>query len=131
MLVNGSSVGPDSTYTFGNLTANATIEALFKLQNAGINELTMDNGQLIMKIYPNPVENYLNLEFIKSPVTPYTIKLYNSLGKLVLQKQSHFNSKQILNLSGYSKGLYILSITLNDYARYILKKLWLNRPNRF
>ena len=63
------------------------------------------NNQLV--VYPNPADNYVNIKMKNQPIE--SIKIYNSLGKLVYVKE--FKIKQTdfnLNLSKFSSGFYIM-----------------------
>ncbi len=62
-----------------------------------------------LKIFPNPVQNRLNLEFEQSVVHPSELAIINSLGQVVLA-QGQVNSKEEIDISFLSRGIYYLSI---------------------
>lgn len=65
-----------------------------------------------LKIYPNPAADIIQIESI-SEISKITI--YDALGKLVLSQETQSNETLIqLNLSGFSKGLYIIEITTEN-----------------
>ncbi len=72
VLVDGVSVGALSTYTFGNVTANHTIEASFSILTYSINASAGTGGSI--SPYGNVNVNYgSNLTFSITPATGYEI----------------------------------------------------------
>jgi len=65
---------------------------------------TEDNTMNIIKVYPNPTDNYL---FIGGNKTPESISIYNLLGKKVMFKRNIDKIK----VSELSKGVYIIRIS--------------------
>ena len=57
-----------------------------------------------IKIYPNPVNNIINIS-IQSNESIQNVKIYNSLGKLVLE-----TNKKNIDISTFTKGMYWLKI---------------------
>ncbi|MFW6257807.1 MAG: choice-of-anchor D domain-containing protein, partial [Prolixibacteraceae bacterium] len=68
-----------------------------------------------LKIYPNPLYDYLNIEFNTIP-KDYQISMHNSLGQVILQKQSSKRLEQ-LNLENVTSGIYYLKIYNNDFSK--------------
>jgi len=66
-----------------------------------------------IQIFPNPASEYLN---IVSPVAPYRITVFNSLGVKVFSKDSDINSFQ-MDVSHFSRGIYL--IQLNDMSNFV------------
>ena len=69
------------------------------------------------KIYPNPINDVLNIEGISDFETIF-VSIYNYLGKKV--KAFETNKKEI-NLSDLKKGIYLLKIN-NSYSSKFIKK---------
>ena len=63
-------------------------------------------------IYPNPVSNNLTIDLGDLIGLNTTIKLYDSSSKLIFEKQS--TSTLLIDVSGYSKGLYTLELSASD-----------------
>ena len=62
-------------------------------------------------VYPNPVVDYLNLHFDDMAGQDFEVQLYDTLGKRVLDKKLRNSSQnEILDLSSYGTGIYILTI---------------------
>lgn len=74
-----------------------------------------------LKIYPNPVATYLNIELNNND--GYIIQIYDLLGKLYFQKESS-SSIEVLDISNLNSGMYLLRIQTNDKSitRKIIKK---------
>lgn len=88
------------------------------------NDLT-DNTVLennSIEIYPNPFNDIITISFYAES-QPSTIKVFNCLGKLVLEK--HIVSKELkINLSGQPSGIYLLKYSSgnSNYQQTIIKK---------
>jgi hypothetical protein len=67
-----------------------------------------ENNELVTSIYPNPVKDFVNIQFKSSGQK--NIKLYNSLGKVVLVKDTKEKNIQI-STSDLSKGVYWMTIS--------------------
>ena len=70
----------------------------------------MDDYQL--KIYPNPTSKILNIE-ISNKIE--NITLYDLTGEAVLTiNENNINSKYELDLTNFSKGIYLVQIKSNN-----------------
>jgi plastocyanin len=67
---------------------------------------------LSVLIYPNPTSNSLTIDLANLTGVDTIIKIYDSSGKLVLEKMS--SSTQQIDLSAYAKGLYTLELANSD-----------------
>lgn len=70
-----------------------------------------------ISVFPNPVKNSLNVNTNQSNIN-VEIKIYNQLGKLLLQTQFNQNSNRI-DMTSWSAGLYILAIQTEGISRQI------------
>jgi len=70
----------------------------------GINENGYNKS---LKIYPNPASNRITVDC--TILQNIKISIYNSIGKLILQRQLS-NGKNEIDLSNFSKGIYIIKI---------------------
>jgi hypothetical protein len=70
-----------------------------------------------VSLYPNPIEEYLNVEFKVPEARDFTIKLTDISGRsLMIQKARTIVPGEIieLNMSRFSSSLYLLDITSPD-----------------
>ena len=75
-----------------------------------INENTLENDEI--NIYPNPANNILNVKWNNLNISPVNIYLYDIYGNLI--KQMYIENPQNIDISKYSKGIYILKIKTNN-----------------
>ncbi len=84
------------------------------------------DGEIIsdLLIYPNPTNSILNINFFNNRVNDVTIKVINSIGEVVYMSSldDHYGKyDNKIDLSEYSKGLYVLEI--NTTENTIIKKI--------
>ena len=72
-------------------------------------------NDFIIKVFPNPTQQYLNIEFYKEPHN-YFIELYNNFGQCLLKKESANKIEQI-DLNGFTHGIYYLRIFNNEFFK--------------
>ena len=75
-----------------------------------INENTLENDEI--NIYPNPTNNILNVKWNNLNISPVNIYLYDIYGNLI--KQMYIENPQNIDISKYTKGIYILKIKTNN-----------------
>ena len=68
--------------------------------------------QLQVKVYPNPVNNSLTINF-QHPETG-TLELIDLQGRSLLLQAIRSSKKILMNTSGYNSGLYIVKFTSNN-----------------
>lgn len=111
------SITPDQPGNYSVIVAGSSCPSnVVNLVNAGIQEL---DGESIVVIYPNPNEGDFTLSFNSVVKSTYHIKLTNALGELIYTEVlSDFigNYSHQLDLSAYSKGIYLISISSNTSA---------------
>jgi len=116
--VNGASKGAISIYTFENVKANGTIEALF-IENVGITENSIGN----IHIYPNPTTGELIID--NGQLTITSVEVYDVIGKKVFTSPvSQMSTETVHNISHLQKGLYFVKISTEagEVVRKILKE---------
>ncbi|MCK5169007.1 MAG: T9SS type A sorting domain-containing protein, partial [Bacteroidales bacterium] len=79
----------------------------------------------LVKLYPNPTSDKLNIEIDIEEAGSCKIEILTISGQVVFQKEVEFSGKLIdeLDLSMYSKGIYIIRVTGN--AIYYKEKILL------
>ena len=74
--------------------------------------LERDLSENHLRIYPNPTQNWMTLDFNNELVEPYTIELFNAIGQLVYSKtiEPQLGKNRInINLSELSTAVYTLN----------------------
>ena len=74
--------------------------------------LERDPSENHLRIYPNPTQNWMTLDFNNELVEPYTIELFNAIGQLVYSKtiEPQLGKNRInINLSELSTAVYTLN----------------------
>jgi len=78
--------------------------------NVGVDEYVTES---LYKVYPNPSKDYIVISFITNNNIDKHIKLIDAQGKTIHSEISFKNNLQI-DISGYSKGIYLLEVTEGD-----------------
>ncbi|MDG2151873.1 MAG: T9SS type A sorting domain-containing protein, partial [Polaribacter sp.] len=78
-----------------------------------INRSTLDTGSFkviddtLFKVFPNPSMETIKIELVNINSVP--VEIYTITGKLI-KKIPSYKYKQPINISNFSKGIYILKI---------------------
>ena len=73
-----------------------------------------------INIYPNPVNDHLNLQWENTTSGSYTFSVYNIGGQLITTEKSSLNSganTQNINTSGWVPGIYLVQVQNGDARR--------------
>ena len=118
---NGNIVSTDSIYTF-TVNSNRSLVANFNLI-ISVPEIN-DNNDIIL--YPNPANNYfnvcLNTEIDKNTI----IQVYDIFGKLIVSQISTNEALIKVNVEGFKKGVYYITVMQKD-KRILTKKFIVNK----
>ncbi len=76
------------------------------------------NAQIPVKVYPNPVESLLNLNFEEEGV--YDVKLTDMNGALVYRTRVN-GGRQVIDVSPYASGTYLLSVENAQRRRSVVQ----------
>jgi Secretion system C-terminal sorting domain len=74
-----------------------------------VREPSPEATQRIMKFYPNPATTFIKAEFQKNFNAGYSLQIINFIGKQVYEAKN-VNSSTTLDLSSYSRGVYIYQL---------------------
>jgi hypothetical protein len=88
---------------------------------AGIKEIGVTKD---VTVYPNPTEGDVTLEFNLTSPDTYTITLTNVIGQEIYTLKENLKtgtSLKKLNLSGFGKGVYML--TIKGHSSFSVKKI--------
>ncbi len=89
-----------------------------KTSFSNVKEITINNQQQTISIYPNPAKNYINVvgKNLKK------IQLLDCFGRVVLQVD-HPTERQIIDTRQLSKGMYFINITHTQTGKLQIQKL--------
>lgn len=109
----GQLLGPNDTLNYIGGNTDAFIAKFGTICTTGINEISQ-NSNPSLHIYPNPVNNFLNISSQKINIKH--VDVLNILGQSIFQKQiSPDNLHNIqLNVSFLNPGVYIIQATDNN-----------------
>lgn len=75
-----------------------------------------------MEIYPNPVNNALNINLNAFPTTELEVNIISTTGQKLKSFKLYGNSNHVLDLSGLARGAYIIQVKSDknfDYQTFI------------
>ena len=93
-------------FYFDNLTVNVLDDGTFSNSDVLASQFS---------VYPNPVSNLL---YITTPKNNYTLGIYNIQGQLI-RTPSVYSGSQTIDYSQYTKGIYLMKFTSNDYTKIL------------
>ena len=80
--------------------------------------LSLNNFDLVnFRVYPNPVKQFFTVLSIGSDLKEVSLKIYNVLGKKVLEKKELISSK--IDVSNLGKGVYLLKIQKGNQQKTV------------
>ena len=86
---------------------------------AGIAEDKASNNDLV--IFPNPTTDLLNINFLTNISEKFTIRIFSTDGKELLNKSYNSINKIVINTNNLEKGIYFVTATMAD--KVITKQL--------
>ena len=69
-----------------------------------------ENVAKVVRFYPNPASAFINFEFKDVAVSNYSFKVFNFIGKKVLEI-NNLTPRTVINLNDYFRGVYIFQLT--------------------
>lgn len=79
-----------------------------------------------VKLYPNPVSDYLNIDYDVLFVKEAKIQIYNSIGSVIYSKELENKQDHLrISVSDYEDGLYFCSLQI-DGKLFNTKKILIN-----
>ncbi len=109
----------------GSITTRIDGIEVYNTSLSALNELKDNEPEA--SVYPNPVQNQLNISFENSNISPVNLTLFDASGRVVLQKTKiEINASDTrLDVSHLKNGLYLLKITFDE--KTITKKVIIRR----
>ena len=107
------------SWTIGELSVetyqgtNATLTQGFHQPTNSLNVTSADQIDITanIKIYPNPVVGNLNLELGNNLNEEYNLLIIDFNGKLIFSSKDNIKKFQTIDMSTYSHGTYMLTLT--------------------
>ncbi|MEM6343209.1 MAG: T9SS type A sorting domain-containing protein [Bacteroidota bacterium] len=95
----------------------------YRLVSDGSVDIEPEKEAVKVKVFPNPVKDHLQLEFLEYPLGNAKIEVFDQLGKLV-RAQALTRSNQQLSFVDLPPALYMLKITNGEAVNYqkVLKR---------
>jgi len=80
-----------------------------------VRDIVIDNQKV--SVFPNPVENELNIKLVENYTGTATIKIFTSMGQLVYQEQLElvYQNGIGINTASFPTGTYLLNIQTKDF----------------
>jgi hypothetical protein len=80
----------------------------------------VETAQKVIHLYPNPVQESLNISFLTPTSGTLHLTVYNALGQVVLQQTTSTNGRHHeLNTSSLAAGVLFLDVETDDYKEVV------------
>lgn len=90
-------------------------DTLSWIVNCSITDINKYEQRSLIKIFPNPVSDYLVIDLSSYPSRLNTLCVYNIFGEKMFEKNVNSNTKfEKLDMTSFPKGTYILVIKGNE-----------------
>lgn len=87
-----------------------TSAAFCQLVSIVINESELVSGKQLIKIYPQPMQDIINIEIPYQDENQYELFIYNLLGERIAPKTSRQENKIVLYRNSLPAGIYLIDI---------------------
>lgn len=113
--------GQDIYIAFVNTTSNGFKLYLDSIYVREQDPLSINEEEIVVAAYPNPVVNELNLSIGNAKIQKVTV--HNSFGQVVSKELFNHQNNVVLNTSAFDSGIYIVSVetTLGIVRKRIIK----------
>ena len=119
---NGQIVGVGAPINGNSFESNAGYARVFTLEEGISTSIQSVDKQELIHVYPNPVENVLNIDLKLSSITPINLEVQNLNGQQFLQQEIRTNQRIQLDISDLPKGFFTLTIkgeTINKFLKFV------------
>ena len=121
--VAGIKIGPDGKIWYVNMLQHKVFK-IDMVTNVNAEELSVTN----LHIYPNPAQDLVEISFnaAKNAIAnEKKIKIYNSFGQIVFEKQHQKENRFTIDVRNFSNGIYIVSLADANFIS--TQKMIINR----
>jgi uncharacterized repeat protein (TIGR02543 family) len=101
VYIDGNPVGPMTSYTFTNVTADHYIHVTF-IHSDGVGEI----NNISAIVYPNPTTGIVNIKCDET----VQINVFDTFGQLLSSQNSNGNDHEIIDISNFPNGLYLIQL---------------------
>lgn len=77
----------------------------------------IDDVAISVRVYPNPADDFVIVNFETSESIPYSIELWDMLGNVHFRKTIFASGKYVLNRNDIAAGIYFITIRGEDFSR--------------
>lgn len=108
--------GPSSYFISSEeITIFQTLDTYLSSYSTAVNTSIGDKKKLKLELFPNPVNNYLNFIVRNlSRTFRQKIKITNTLGEVVYEKEDITIAKNKIDTSSFPNGVYFISVINNE-----------------
>jgi hypothetical protein len=109
---------------FNTITTRPATGTIYRWATTNLNVNESDLLENNIKVFPNPFSNEININFSNIANEINSVKIYNSVGKLVNQKNNSeeaFSENYIID-TPFQKGIYFIKITTKNKV-YTIKTI--------
>jgi len=103
-----------------DLTDTVKKAGMYQVEEAEAPDAIHNQEELALKVYPNPGNGNYAIEIDSDVNSSYTVTVFNTVGKLVYQKQFDRQSTvNTINITDQNDGIYFLRIRSNNVEKVI------------
>jgi hypothetical protein len=117
-VIGGNGFVPTTTTILSEAPPQENTSSLYKL--AEIKDEIVAEKSRLARLYPNPTENDATIRLVNYEKTTVNIKIYNLLGREVIQFSNiditEDEQNYYMNLEKLNTGIYIVKIEQGDYS---------------
>jgi hypothetical protein len=109
----------------GSITTRIDGIEVYNADASAVKELKFN--EMEVSIYPNPVQNYLNIKFANSNFETIDLQMFDASGRTVMKLTdiSSKGSEYQVDVSKMNNGIYLLK--LNTAGKTLTKRILVNR----
>jgi len=97
------------TVSVTDSSGNMVTETITVIVEAAVGILNFENFGI--EVYPNPVQDILNINYSKNKVQLNEISIFNLNGSKIMSQKNYING---INVKDLNKGIYLLRLNIND-----------------
>ncbi len=105
----------DNTIIVSGTNFGSTAAKTFGVSTLGLDDVNSNLNQIVL--YPNPVQETLNIGIQNESALPDTFTIYNSIGQLIQTVKVNSVTSLNVNTSALSSGVYFVKITKDNASR--------------